>query len=197
MLSSEITHFLAYCKLSGFSDKSLETLTFRLREFNTFLTDTDIDKPADLTYDTLRVFINAAVKKSLHIKKAKIWSLRQFCHFCVLNGYMEENIALGFPYPKIDKTVPKYLTIEEYNQLLAYFYFKAVDEKGLRDFLNIQLFGLLGVRLASIIALNTDEVDLVSGVIWVVEKGGKERNLILPKILCRSMSQMGSSPFAT
>ena len=59
MLRSAIAHFLAYCKLSGFSDKFLETLILRLREFNVFMTDTDIEKPEDLPYDTFRVFTNA------------------------------------------------------------------------------------------------------------------------------------------
>ena len=37
MLDEKIKGFIAYCKVAGFRDKSIETLSLRLNEFNRFL----------------------------------------------------------------------------------------------------------------------------------------------------------------
>jgi integrase/recombinase XerC len=97
---------------------------------------------------------------------------------------IEDNIALGIPYPKIEKTVPQYLTPDEYNQILSYFYEQAISFSGLRNLVLIMLFGFLGLRLASIILLDIADVDIVAGLVLAKEKGGLIRNVVLPKILC-------------
>jgi integrase/recombinase XerC len=71
-----------------------------------------------------------------------------------------ENIALDLPYPKIEKTVPKYLTIDEYNRILGYFSENAINSIGLRNFVLTMIFGILGLRLDSVISLNVDDIDL-------------------------------------
>jgi len=38
-----------------------------------------------------------------------------------------KNIALKLPYPKIEKTVPQFLTIDEYNRLIRHFSRKTQD----------------------------------------------------------------------
>jgi hypothetical protein len=43
-------------------------------------------------------------------------------HFLKLNGLIKTNIASNFPHPKIEKTIPHFLTIEEYNRFLVFFY---------------------------------------------------------------------------
>lgn len=189
MLSSEMNHFLTYCKVSGFSDKSIETLTLRLKDFYEYLKSVFVFKPEDISYHHLKEFTTLRGKTSVHVKKAKVWTLHQFFHFLQLNGRVSENIALQIPYPKIEKTVPKFLTIEEFNRLLEYFYLNAQDEAGLRNLIIMMMLGMMGLRLSSVIALNTDDIDLHSGVIWVLEKGQQERSLIIPKVLCLILDQ--------
>ena len=50
------------------------------------------------------------------MKKARIWSLRQYFHFLKLKNHIKDNIAMDLPYPKMEKVVPQFLTIEEYNK---------------------------------------------------------------------------------
>jgi len=100
-----------------------------------------------------------------------------------------ENIALDLPYPKIEKTLPKYLTIDEYNRILRYFYENAINSIGLRNFVLTMIFGILGLRLDSVISLNVDDIDLETRLICFTDKGKKERMLIVPRILCIVLSQ--------
>jgi integrase/recombinase XerC len=58
---------------------------------------------------------------SIHVTKSRFWALRQFYHFLTLHRIIPENIATGIPYPKIEKTVPQFLTPEEDNRLICHF----------------------------------------------------------------------------
>ena len=182
MLDLKISDFIHYCQVSNFSKKSIKTLSENLRGFNRFISSKPIEALNDISYKHLREFITSST--SVHIKKSRVWALHQFFHFLKLNHLIQDNIALGIPYPKIEKTVPQYLTPDEYNQILSYFYQEADSLCGLRNLVLIMLFGFLGLRLKSIILLNRDDVDCAAGLLLVREKGGQIRNIVLPKILC-------------
>jgi integrase/recombinase XerC len=184
MLEVVIEEFIDYCNISDFADKSKETLTIRLNEFNGFLKTTSATSIQDITYLHIRTFVGSYNNPSIHTTKARVWSLRQFFHFLTLNGRVDQNIALSLPYPKLEKRVPEFLTIDEYNNLLNHFHEKATDVKGLRDLAIIMILGIMGLRLKSILSINVEDIDLESGLIWIMEKGRKERFVIMPGILC-------------
>jgi hypothetical protein len=69
----------------------------------------------------------------VHVKKSHVWTTRQFFHFLVLNQWTSKNIARDLPYPKIEKTIPKFLTIEEYNQIVRHFSYRADSPMELRN----------------------------------------------------------------
>ena len=189
MLNYKIKHFIHYCQVSNFSKRSIESLSARLNEFNRFITSRSIKDFSDITYKHLQEFVADFKRPSVHAKKARVWTLHQFFHFLKLNNLIEENIAMGIPYPKIEKTVPRYLTPDEYNRILSYFYQKIASPYGLRNLVLIMLFGFLGLRLKSIISLNIDDIDLVTGLAVVKEKGAKKRSIILPRVLCEILGR--------
>ncbi|MDA3790032.1 MAG: tyrosine-type recombinase/integrase [Desulfobacula sp.] len=184
MLEIKIELFLDYCKVSNFATRSIQSLRVRLNEFNRFINEVPVESIQSISYRDLKEFITQYGNPSIHIKKARIWSLRQFFHFLKLNGWIKINIASNFPYPKIEKTIPHFLTIEEYNRLLNYFYRRASDASGFRNLVMVMMLGLLGLRISSVISLNIEDVDIETGLLQITEKGGKQRPLIMPKILC-------------
>jgi integrase/recombinase XerC len=188
MLEVMIGDFVDYCKISDFADKSKETLRIRLIEFNEFLKTTSSTSIKDISYLHMREFVGDYKCPSIHIRKARVWSLRQFFHFLRLNGRVDENIALELPYPKIETRVPEFLTIHEYNSLLIHFHSKAMDCIGLRNLVIIMILGVMGLRLSSVISMNVEDIDLESELIWAREKGRKGRSLIMPGILCHALS---------
>jgi|LGVE01.1.fsa_nt_gb integrase/recombinase XerC len=187
MLEEQINGFIEYCKVSGFRDKSIESLSIRLNQFNNFLQTARLRKIKSITYRYLSRFVADYKNPSIHVKKARIWSLRQFFHYLKLNGYVNENIATNLPYPKIEKTVPHFLTVHEYNLILHHCSKNAATFIGLRNLIIIMMLGLLGLRTNSIISMNVQDVDLVAGLAWVKEKGGLKRIVVLPKILCSAL----------
>jgi integrase/recombinase XerC len=112
MLEEQINGFIEYCKVSGFRDKSIESLSIRLNQFNNFLKTARLCKIKSITYRYLSRFVADYKNPSIHVKKARIWSLRQFFHYLKLKGYVNENIATDLPYPKIES---KFKLISEKN----------------------------------------------------------------------------------
>ena len=184
MLNQQISGFIAYCKVSGFKAKSIESLSIRLNEFNTFVQKARLGKIKCITYRHLRRFVADYRQPSIHVKKARIWSLRQFYHYLVLNDHVRENIATALPYPKIEKTVPHFLTLSQYNRILAHCTEKAVTRMGLRNLIIIMMLGMIGLRTSAVVAINIQDVDVVAGLLWIKEKGGVRRIMVLPKVLC-------------
>ncbi len=122
---------------------------------------------------------------SIHVRKSRVWMLRQFYRFLTLHRHVPQNIALKLPYSKIEKTVPQFLTIDEYNRLIRYFSNEAQDLLALRNFVIILMLGTLGLRTSTLIAINIEDIDLTCGLIWIREKGRRRRNLVLPHSLCK------------
>ncbi|MBW1849633.1 MAG: site-specific integrase, partial [Deltaproteobacteria bacterium] len=121
MLHRYCSQFLAYCELADFSVRSIQALTIRLNEFKAFLKSQRIRSVKKITYQHLINFVADYNAPSIHVTKSRVWALRQFYHFLTLHQIIPENIATGIPYPKIEKTVPQFLTQEEYKLLIRHF----------------------------------------------------------------------------
>jgi integrase/recombinase XerC len=167
MLEENVSQFLNYCNNSDFSARSLETLTLRSKEFNLFLSNypEQVTSVKQINYQHLSEFVADYKNPSVSVKKARVWTLHQFFHFLKLTQQIDNNIALQLPYPKIEKNVPQFLTAEEFNRILLHFTQQATNLMGMRNLMLISLLGFLGLRIATIVALNIEDVDLADSCI--------------------------------
>jgi len=185
MLHRHINQFLDYCRLADFSIRSIQALTARLNEFEIFLKTQRIRSIKRVRYRHLIDFAADFNAPSIHVTKSRIWALRQFYHFLTLHRIVPENIASGLPYPKIEKTVPQFLTNDEYTRLIRHFTDRVSSTFGLRNLIVIMLLGTLGLRTRTLTALNIEDIDLTCGLLWVREKGRRHRSMVLPHCLCK------------
>ena len=184
MLQRFIQEFIGYCRLANFSDRSIQALTARLKELQSFLKVRNIRSVKKITYLDLVAFVADFNNPSIHVRKSRVWTLRQFYHFLTLNNKVTENIATRLPYPKIEKTVPQFLTQQEYNRLIRYFSTRANDLWGLRNLIIAMLLGTMGLRTTTLRMIEITDVDIRCGLLWVREKGRRQRNMILAQPLC-------------
>ena len=185
MLHRYINPFLEYCQLADFSPRSIQALTSRLNEFKAFLKSLRIRSVKKVTYRHLIDFVADYKAPSIHVRKSRVWTLRQFFHFLTLHRDTQNNIALKLPYPKIEKTVPQFLTPDEYNRLICHFSQQSDSSIGLRNLIIIMLLGTLGLRTRTLITLNIEDIDLTCGLVWIREKGQRQRNLVVPHSFCK------------
>ena len=189
MLRQITSQFLDYCQLVDFSTRSVQTLTARIGEFSAYLGLQKIRSVGKIRYSHLVEFVADYNSPSIHVRKSRLWALRQFYHFLTLHQHVAKNIALRLAYPKIEKTVPQFLTPDEYNRLIRHFGQRADTKMGLRNLIIILLLGTLGLRTSTLIAIDVEDVDLTFGLVWVREKGNRERNLIMPQCLCKMIKK--------
>jgi len=171
--------------LVDFSIRSVQTLTARLNEFDTFLKKQRIRSIKKVSYRHLVGFVADYKAPSIHVTKSRVWTLRQFYHFLALHRIVPKNIATGIPYPKIERTVPQFLTENEYKRLIRHFTEKADSSMDLRNLIIIIMLGTLGLRTRTLTALNIEGIDLTCGTLWVREKGRQHRSLVLPLSICK------------
>lgn len=92
-----------------------------------------------------------------------------FKYLTVRTKQLEENPVADLEYPKLRKSLPKYLTLEQSAALLQAV--SGPNEK--RDYAILMLFLNCGIRRSELVGLNT--TDVYEDRIRVVGKGNKER----------------------
>jgi len=123
-------------------------------------------------------FLQNTRKNGAAARSRKVSSLRTFFKYLtVTTGMLKENPILQLETPKIKKSLPKYLTLEQSKQLLS-------EPEGIyreRDFCMITLFLNCGIRLSELVGINLSDIRR-SGEersMRVVGKGNKERVVYL------------------
>ena len=183
MLQNSISDFLSYCKTYGFSSRSIEIFSSKLNEFAEHLLSLHIHSIREITYKHLLSFVVSG-NPSVHTKKHRVWSLRQFFQYLKNKKVYKDNIALKVEYPQIDKKEPDYLTFNELKVIINYFVSSADSHTGMRNLIIILFLIFLGLRISSILNINIQDIDLKTSSLVVTEKGNRKRIVFLPQILC-------------
>ncbi|RJQ56777.1 MAG: hypothetical protein C4530_14200, partial [Desulfobacteraceae bacterium] len=90
-----VQEFLDYCRLANFSDRSIQALTARLNELQAYLKAQSIGSVKKINYLHLVDFVAEFNAPSIHVRKSRVWTLRQFYHFLTLHHKVDKNIARG------------------------------------------------------------------------------------------------------
>ena len=99
--------------------------------------------------------------------------VRGFYRFLVVSGHRTANPAADLRAPRAWKTLPRFLSVDEVDKLLA-----APDTsapRGLRDRALIEVLYATGLRVSELINLKPQDVNLESGYLTTTGKGRKQR----------------------
>ncbi|MGB0646403.1 MAG: site-specific tyrosine recombinase XerD [Bradymonadia bacterium] len=100
-------------------------------------------------------------------------SLRGFFGFLVAENYQTENPTIHLDLPKIGKTLPHTLSLNEVERLLQTP--SLSSPRGVRDRTMLELLYATGLRVSELVSIKVDNLHLEQGYIRVVGKGNKER----------------------
>ena len=124
-------------------------------------------------------FLHRKNKKSSIARK--ISTLRSFFKYMVREQVIPSNPAKGVSTPKVEKTLPTTLTVDEAFRLMeapttiSEKPSEGSKEKGLRDRAILELLYSSGLRVSELVGLNSNQLDLDLGIVRVMGKGRKER----------------------
>ena len=102
-----------------------------------------------------------------------ISSLKSYYSFLLLEGVLSTNPTANLSAPKIWFSLPKFLTVKEVEQLLEQP--DENDARGCRDRAMLELLYATGLRVSELVALKIKDINLESGFLICLGKGGKER----------------------
>lgn len=191
-----LKEFLIYMEtIKGRSSHTVDGYYIELRSFIRFLmiknnmvssdTDyTDIDisvAPFELIENATKLdameFLAEFQTKHQNQAKArsrKVSAIRSFYKYLtVSSGKLIENPMLNLETPKLKKTLPKYLTLEQALELLTHINTNFTE----RDFCIITLFLNCGMRLSELCGINMS--DIHDNRLRLLGKGNKERIVYL------------------
>ncbi|MBI3897935.1 MAG: site-specific tyrosine recombinase XerD [Gammaproteobacteria bacterium] len=100
-------------------------------------------------------------------------TLRRFYRYLLREQLREEDPTALIESPKLERTLPKSLTEEQVERLLA-----APDDTtatGLRDRAMLETLYATGLRVSELVGLTLSQVSLAQGLVRVIGKGDKER----------------------
>ena len=145
--------------------------------------DFSVEELAQITNDDIFRFLRyVSDERGNHpsARARKLSAIKSFFRYLVeVKEQLPVNPATVIKTPKIDKRLPKYLSLDESIELL-----EAVDndtdsKNRERDYCIITLFLNCGMRLSELVGINLSDIDRNYTKLRVVGKGNKERVIYL------------------
>ncbi len=112
----------------------------------------------------------------------KISTIRIFFKYLSITAHLiKTNPAQNLETPKLNKRLPKYLTLEDSQKLLNVSKDDEDNKNRERDFAIITLFLNCGLRLSELVGINISDIRFDDCKLTVIGKGNKERSIYLNK----------------
>ena len=176
-----LKEFLTYLQVEkGLARLSLESYRRDLDRLQTWASKNGKQIVA-LTRADLRKWIASLSREGLaptSIARA-VSATRGFFKFLMLDGHIKTHPAEDLDTPQRFSYLPKFLTEDEINRLLATP--DVSTEEGIRDRAVLEIMYATGLRVSELVGLKQNDVDLLAGLIVCHGKGNKERRVPLGK----------------
>jgi integrase/recombinase XerD len=177
----------------GLSPNTLAAYRADLTALDRWLDDRDIELPAAKRGDLL-AFMAARVQAGARPRSTarQLSSFRRFFRHLVREGQLREDPTAQIAMPKVGRSLPRSLTEEEVEALLAA---PAVgDPLGHRDRTMLEVLYATGLRVSELVNLKLAQVNLNQGVLRIVGKGDRERLIPLGEEAMQWLQQFLQGP---
>ena len=171
-----LKEYLAHIKLEkNLSQNTVSSYKNDINAFISFLKDSGLDDPSDITTDHISAFFKTLKELGLLGSSSARYfsSLKGFFLYLLKNKYIQKNPIEKITAPKISKQLPGVLDINEVEKILS-----APDSNeklGLRDKAMLELFYACGTRVSELINIKVNDLFFTDEIIRVFGKGSKER----------------------
>lgn len=174
-MTAALSSFLTYVKVEkGLAANTVAAYRRDLTKFSVFAQKRKLALEA-VTRDDLVDFLAGLYRQKLESKSVArhLVSLRNFFRFAQVQGLLAVDPSMNLESPKIRRSLPGYLRLEEVERLLA-----QPDTKtplGLRDRAMLEVLYSAGLRVSELIGLRVSDLDTKVGCVRCIGKGDKER----------------------
>ena len=174
-LSAAISGFLTHVKVEkGLSANTVTAYQRDLAKFDAFAKQRKVTLEM-VKRDDLVDFLASLYRNKLESRTVarEIVTLRNFFRFALVRELIKEDPAQNLESPKVRRTLPGYLRLEEVDRLLSQP--DVQTPLGLRDRAMLEVLYSAGLRVSELIGLRVTDLDTKVGCIRCIGKGDKER----------------------
>ena len=174
-ISAAITSFLTHVRVEkGLSPNTVSAYRRDLQKFEEFAKKRKLQLE-EVSRDELVDFLAGLYRQKLESRTVArhLVTMRNFFRFLQMQEWRKDDPSQNLESPKIRRSLPGYLRLEEVERLLA-----QPDEKqplGLRDRAMLDVLYSTGLRVSELIHLRVMDLDRSAGCVRCIGKGDKER----------------------
>ena len=174
-IPATISSFLTHVRVEkGLSSNTVSAYRRDLAKFNEFAQKRKLSLEA-VTRDDLVDFLAGLYRLKLESKTVAqhLVTLRNFFRFAQIQELIAKDPSVNLESPKIRRSLPGYLRLEEVERLLV-----QPDAKtplGLRDRAMLEVLYSAGLRVSELVGLRVTDLDTKVGCVRCIGKGDKER----------------------
>jgi len=194
-LTDPVGRFLDHLTVErGLARNTIDAYRRDLERYLDFLRSRDIEDPSRAGEPEISAFVAHLSGSEYEPGKSyrpssvarALAAIRSFHRFMVREGEAEADPAEGVARPKVPRSLPRPLTVDEVGALVA----APADDGGpvsLRDRAILETLYGAGLRISELVSLDVDDVDLDGGSVRAVGKGSRERLVPLGRYAVRAV----------
>jgi integrase/recombinase XerD len=174
-IATAIGAFLTHVRVEkGLSPNTVSAYRRDLLKFEEFVKKKKLTVES-VSRDDLVDFLASLYRQKLESRTVarNLVTMRNFFRFTLVQELRTDDPCLNLESPKIRRSLPGYLRLEEVEKLLA-----QPDEKqplGLRDRAMFEVLYSTGLRVSELVGLRVMDMDRAAGCVRCIGKGDKER----------------------
>lgn len=172
-----IEDFINYCIFEkGLSDKTKQSYHNDLIIYGEFLEKKGITNVNKIKSDDIKAFLKERNQVEPTTLAHNLTVIKNFHTYLLKEKITKINVSEFIEHPKLKKTLPKTLSIEDIDKLLD------IPLNTPFDYRNKAMLELMygcGLRVSELINLETTDIDLTNCLIRIMGKGSKEREIPL------------------
>lgn len=188
-MTNDLQSFIRFLSVErGLSRNTLESYQRDLQQFVDYLVQQGITAWRDAGKTHIAGYLSQLKmlgRASATLSRNRV-SIRAFYQYLVKERLLHSDPSIYVEVPKLEKKLPKVLSIEEVEKLLEAP--QPEHSSGARDKAMLELLYATGIRVSELISLNVEDINLHMGFIRCIGKADKERNIPLSSIAIRCLT---------
>ena len=172
-IDDAIEDFIGYCMFEkGLSEKTKESYKNDLKIYKEFLNNRNISNVNNITDKEIKDFLKEKSEEKTSTIAHNLTVIKNFHKYLFSLNITKKDVSEFIDRPKMRKSIPKVLSIEDVDNLLDIKLETALDY---RNKAMLEMLYATGLRISELINLELNDIDILEGTIIVFGKGSKER----------------------
>ena len=174
-ISNAIEDFLNYCIFEkGLSDRSKNSYENDLNVYKDFLKKRNILDVSRISSDDIKDFLKVRSSEESSTIAHNLTVIKNFHTYLLKENIVKTDVSEFIDRPKLRKTLPKTLSIEDIDKLLD---IKLESPFDYRNKAMLELMYGCGLRVSELVNLTLNDIDMTNCLIRIFGKGSKEREI--------------------